>query len=75
MKREECEVRALNFDEIKVGDRVCHSTCGNGTVIAKGDVVEVKFDHVGTRGKHWRGEYDRDWFRFAACRLTEPEQQ
>lgn len=63
------DVKALSFDEIKVGDRVRHTTCGPGTVTAKGDTVDVTFDQVGKRGKHWRGEYDREWFRWAGAKL------
>lgn len=63
-------MRPATFEELTVGDRVSHTACGPGTVTAKGETVDVEFDHVGERGRHWRGSYDRDWFRFAQCRLT-----
>jgi hypothetical protein len=55
----------LEFDECHVGQRVRHTACGPGTVTARGETVDVRFDHVGKSGR-----YDRDWFRHAQCRLT-----
>jgi hypothetical protein len=58
------------FDELKIGDRVSHDVCGAGTVVKKDDAVHVQYDHIGKSGRNWRGEYDRGWFRHAACRLV-----
>lgn len=58
-----------SFDELAVGDRVKHTTCGDGVVVAKGETVDVQYDHIGKHGRHWSGKYDHDWFRNAQARL------
>lgn len=64
--------------DLCVGDRVVHSTCGPGTVTAidwnasdwRKRGVYVEYDHIGERGQPWHGLYDRDWFRNASATLT-----
>lgn len=57
------------FDSFKVGDRVWHTTNGEGIVTEIGDAVHVVFDRVGTRGRHWEGSYPPSWFDIAECDL------
>ena len=65
--------KVLDFDDIEPGDRVRHTTCGPGTVTSKTKTVNVTYDQLGTRGRHWSGRYDRDWFRIATVHLTKIE--
>jgi hypothetical protein len=69
-KDEERQMKPATFDNLTVGDRVRHAVNGVGVVVAKGETVDVKFDHVGKNGQHWAGAYDRDWFRIVPTTLV-----
>lgn len=62
-------MQQATFNDLTVGDRVKHTTCGEGVVIAKGVTVDVQYDHIGKNGRPWSGKYDRDWFRHAQASL------
>lgn len=51
--------------DFKEGDRVSHSSAGDGTVVYASHVlVRVEYDHAKTRG-----DYDLLWFRLHGTKL------
>jgi hypothetical protein len=57
------------FDDVHVGDRVRHTSCGEGVVVAKGATIDVQFDAAGGRRGKRTGNYDRNWFVIATSKL------
>ena len=54
---------SYRFCDFGVGDRVRHIGMKQvGTVVSITETVNVKYDHIGARGRHWAGEYPPSWF-------------